>query len=313
MILEIATDPGQLVDDPGAEPLQQVPRADPGALQQARRTDRAGAQDDLAARLEALLAALPTDRQGPGAAVLEEHSLDFGMGQNRQVGALGDAAQEAFRGIPAHPAALVDLEVAAAFVVATVEILDAGDAGLRRRLLEGIEQLPGEPLAFYPPFAAGAVHFAGPGEMVLHPAEQRQQLSPAPARIAFGHPLVVVAGLATHVDHAIDRGASSEHLAARVLQGTTVEPGDLVGVEAPVGTRVADAVEVADGNVDPGIVVRAAGFQQQDTVGRVGGKPVGQQAAGRSGANDEVVVGIQYLGHGEPRLVILVMGRRTCG
>ncbi|MCY1186319.1 hypothetical protein D9M73_271810 [compost metagenome] len=65
--------------------------------------------------------------------------------------------------------------------------------------------------------------------------------------------------------------------------------------------------------MNPGVVVRATGFQQQDAIGRVGGKPVGQQATGRTGADDKVVIGIQYPGHGEPRLVVVFEGRRTGG
>ncbi|MNE37513.1 hypothetical protein D3C80_1313670 [compost metagenome] len=173
--------------------------------------------------------------------------------------------------------------------------------------------MPGQALAFHPPLAARAVQVAIPAEVILHLEEQRPQLFPAPAGVAFGGPAVVVTGLAAHVDHPVDRRAAAEHLAARVLQRTAVEAGDFVGVEAPVGTRVADAIEVADGNVNPGVVVRATGFQQQDAVGRVGGKPVGQQAAGGTGADDEVVVGIQYLGHGEPRFVVVFEGCRTGG
>ncbi|MCY1523107.1 hypothetical protein D9M68_579920 [compost metagenome] len=271
VVLEVAADTGHLMGHTDPQALQQCPRADAGALQQARRADGASSDDDLAARLEALLATLPMHQQGLRPALFEDHPLRLGAGQYRQVRPLADAAQETLRGVPAHPAALVDLEIAAAFVVAAVEVLDAGDAGLRRRLLEGIQQRPRQALALHPPFAAGAVQFADAAEMVLHAVEQRQQLLPAPARIALGHPLVVVAGLATHIDHAVDRGAATEHLAARVLQGAAVEAGHGIGCEAPVGARIADAVEVADGDVDPGVVVRPAGLQQQDAIGRVGG------------------------------------------
>lgn len=92
-----------------------------------------------------------------------------------------------------------------------------------------------------------------------------------------------------------------------------VEFGDFVGVEVLVGMWVVDVVEVVDGNVDLGIVVWVVGFQQQDVVGRVGGKLVGQQVVGRFGVNDEVVVGIQYFGYGEFCFVVFVMGCWICG
>ncbi|MDT4851734.1 hypothetical protein FQZ97_859280 [compost metagenome] len=131
--------------------------------------------------------------------------------------------------------------------------------------------MPGQALALHPPLAARAVQVAIPAEVILHPEEQRPQLFPAPAGVAFGGPAVVVAGLAAHVDHPVDRRAAAEHLAARVLQRAAGQTGYGFGVEAPVGARIADAVEVADGDVDPGVVVRPAGLQQQDAIGRVGG------------------------------------------
>ena len=43
------------------------------------------------------------------------------------------------------------------------------------------------------------------------------------------------------------------------------------------------------GNVDPRIAILAAGFQQQHGGLAIGGQPVGQHAAGRTGADDDEV------------------------
>src|SRR6185369_6198335 len=46
-------------------------------------------------------------------------------------------------------------------------------------------------------------------------------------------------------------------------------------------------------NMDPMVVVLAAGLQQQHRDGRVGGEPVRQQAAGGAGADDDVIIGAE--------------------
>ena len=80
--------------------------------------------------------------------------------------------------------------------------------------------------------------------------------------------------------------------AARIGEAAAVEAGLGGGLEAPVGARVAHQVEVADGDVDPVVVVLAAGLQQQHARVGIGREAVGQQAAGRARADDDVVVGI---------------------
>ena len=188
------------------------------------------------------------------------------------------------------PRLLVDLEIAAALVVAAVEVLGLGDARPRRpRLAECVEDLPVQALLLDPPFAAGAVQLVGPVEVVLGPLEVGQDVVPAPAGVAQLAPAVVVRGLAAHVDHAVDRRAAAQHLAARIIEHATAESRLGLGLEAPVGARIADAVEIADRDVDPGIVVLAAGLEQQDRYRGIGGQPVGEHAAGGAGADDDVV------------------------
>jgi hypothetical protein len=62
------------------------------------------------------------------------------------------------------------------------------------------------------------------------------------------------------------------------------------GLEAPVGAWVTDTKQVADGDMDPGVIVAATGFKQQHAVGGVGGQSVGQQATGGAGADDYEIV-----------------------
>ena len=58
--------------------------------------------------------------------------------------ATSGATSNGARRAPADAALLGHLEIAAALVVAAIEIVGFGDAGLRRCRLEGVEDLPGE-------------------------------------------------------------------------------------------------------------------------------------------------------------------------
>ena len=120
--------------------------------------------------------------------------------------------------------------------------------------------------------------------------EERQHVVPAPAGEPELAPVVVVGGLAAHVDHGVDGGGAADHLAARIVEAAAVEPRLRLGLEHPVGARIADGEEIADRDVEPDPVVPAAGLEQQHARSGIGGEPVRQHAAGRAGADDDVVV-----------------------
>ena len=209
--------------------------------------------------------------------------------------------------VPAPAVFLVDLEVAHALVVAAVEVVGGGDTGLHRRLSEGVQHLPAQALAVHAPFAAVAVParsfernraLAPVGHardaiqsiVILVRHEVGQAALPAPFVLArHGRPLVIVARLAAQVQHAVDAAAAAQHLAARVAQRAPVQAVGRLGLVEPVGARVADAVQVAHGDVHPVVVVLAAGLDQQHAPALVGRQAVGQQAAGGAGTDDDVV------------------------
>jgi len=89
---------------------------------------------------------------------------------------------------------------------------------------------------------------------------------------------------------AIEKLATGHH--ARMLELNLRRfAGVGLGLEAPVVDRVEHGLGVADGNVDPRIAVRRAGFQQEHRTAPVGGQAVRQHAAGGSGADDDVIPG----------------------
>ena len=207
-----------------------------------------------------------------------------------------DRPQEALRRAPPDAAPLVDLEIAGPLVVAGVEIRRAGNAEFLCGILEGVEHRPGQPLALHPPLAACPVQRRGAGVVVFRLPEEGQHVVPAPAAIPQLPPMVVVGSLAAHVDHAVDRRAAPQHLAAGVVQGPAVETGFRLGLHHPVGAGIAHALEIPDRNIDPMVAVAAAGFEQQHPVSRIGAQPVRQHAPRRPRPHDDEVVVSAELG-----------------
>ncbi|MNE27892.1 hypothetical protein D3C80_1213150 [compost metagenome] len=195
-------------------------------------------------------------------AVFQHYLVNQHIGQHGQVGTFEDRAQKGLGRVPANAGTLVDLKVSTALVIPGVEVSNAGDAALRRRFAERIEDRPGVALLLDPPLAFIAMGFAGAAKVVFAGLEQWQHILPGPSGIALLGPAIVVASLAAHVDHAVDGRTATEHLAPWITQGTAIEAGLRLGLETPVGAGIADAIEVAHRNVNPGVVVAPTGFEQ---------------------------------------------------
>src|SRR5207249_11116141 len=85
---------------------------------------------------------------------------------------------------------------------------------------------------------------------------------------------------------------AAEHLAAHRLDPPIVEPGLGLRVVAPVEHAVLPELAEPDRDVDQGIRVAPAGLQKQHADRRIGGEPIGENAARRSRADDDVVVAL---------------------
>src|SRR5262249_48433322 len=127
-------------------------------------------------------------------------------------------------------------------------------------------------------------------EMPFRALEVRHHVAPRPVAVAKRLPEVVVALLAAHVDHRVDGRAAAQHLAARISERAAVQSGLGDCLEAPIGSRVADRVEVAARDVDHEPVVLAARFDDQHAVPAVLGETIGEHAAGTPRADHDEVV-----------------------
>src|SRR5580700_10867852 len=115
MVLQVAPDTRPVHDAGDAERGQPLCRTNAGAMQYLRRTDRTGAENDLAfgAGLEHL--AISCEQNADGAAVLDDEAIGQHILFKAQICALQDRLEETAGGRPAAPVLLVDVEIADAF------------------------------------------------------------------------------------------------------------------------------------------------------------------------------------------------------
>src|SRR5437660_7310351 len=97
--------------------------------------------------------------------------------------------------------------------------------------------------------------------------------------------MVEILGLAADIDHAVDRGRAAEHLAARPEDAAVGSTGVGLGLVAPVDAGIGEGLAKAQWNVDPAVLVLAAGLEQHDPGGRVLAEPRRDRAARRSRAD----------------------------
>ena len=287
-----------------------------------RRANRSGTQHHRLARncLHTFIAVPHVHASASKASVGLRVDVQFGhlsRGPHFKIrSAIASGPQKRFGRVPAPTAFLVHFEIADTFVRAPVEVVGGGNTGLHRSLRKRIQHVPAQALFFNPPFPAcvavaqslvisalalfhhfrgrafGAVQFVRAEVMVFVHFEVGQAVIPTPTRVAGdGRPLVVVARLAAHVNHAVDAGATAQHLAARVAQAATIEARSGLSVIEPIGARVTYAIQIADRNMHPVVIVFAAGFDQQHPLGRVRAQAVGKQTTGGARADDDVVEG----------------------
>ena len=288
MVLQILADAGSIEQRCNSMLRQVRPGPDGRQHQQLRRADRARRQDHLAAAFRTSQHTILPPAHAGRTFPCEVDAFGEAAGFKPEILPVQHRLQETARGGPAPAHLLIDVEIADAFVVAGVEVRDGRDAVLVRRFATSVENFPGQPRLLDAPFAALCV-MPALEKMIDVLAEERPHVVPRPAGQAELAPLVVVGGLAEHVDHAVDRRRAADHLAARIVQRTAIETRLRLGLEQPVGARIADGIEIADRDVKPDPVVVAAGLQQQNALRWIGRQPVRQHAAGRARADDDKV------------------------
>ena len=131
--------------------------------------------------------------------------------------------------------------------------------------------------------------------VVLGFLEIGQYVAKRPAAVPGRRPVVVVEPVAAHVDHAVDGARSAQHLAARNIDRALRSLLLLGGPVAPVEPAMMHQEADGERNVNQRVAVAPARFDQAHAHAFVLAQAVGEDAAGRPGADDDVIERIRPL------------------
>ena len=182
---------------------------------------------------------------------------------------------------------------AEAFLLVAVQVVGMRVTGLNAGLDHGVVQRVVVVLRRgHADRAVAAVIFVGADVAAFRLPEIGQAVAVGPVvKAGLARPVVVIQRVAADIAHAVDQRGAAKPLAAPAFHAAVVHVRLGIGQEGPV---VAPALQrEGQGGRHLGAeveaVVRAAGFQQQDADAFVFGQPGGQDVAGRTGTDDDVV------------------------
>ncbi len=219
-------------------------------------------------------------------------------GEHREVRRVEHRPQERGRRALAH--AVLDRQLAVRDAVERlgVVVLVERDARLLRRADDRLQHGMRLVLRQHVRRPAGAVERRRAAVEVLGALEQRQHVVERPARVAEIRPRVVVAAMAAHVDHPVERARAAEHPAARPAQLAAGARRLRHRLVVPV-LRALPELEDARRIVDRRVLVHRAGLEEQDARARVD-EPPRDDGSGRSGADNDYVVAVRHLSPPSP-------------
>ena len=281
----------------GGDPrrLQPLGVSDAGKVQDLRRLDGPGAQQDLAVGQGRLHLAPLAEHvvDADGAPLLDANAGGAGPGLDGQVRALAHHRREIGLG-RAPPATVADghLIAAEALLLGPVEVVGQAMArlgtGLDDAAVEGMTLRPLPPADMQR--ALASMERGVPVLIAFGLAEIGQHVRIGPARQPHLPPLVIVPGMAADIDHAVDRRGAAQPLAPGPPQPAVVHVRLRLGPEAPVEVvLVLDQLPHAQRHAHQDGGVGTPGLQQQDLGVRVFGESGREHAAGASAADDHIV------------------------
>ncbi|MNQ40681.1 hypothetical protein D3C85_543400 [compost metagenome] len=217
------------------------------------------------------------------------------MGDHRQVRTAHGRAQVGVGGGAAHAILHRHVHGAEAFLHEAVGVVGLDIAGLGTGIDPGTVQRVLHVVAVggaqRPAIAAIGIAAL---LVALGPFEVRQAVAIAPIAGAELLPFVEVVGMATDVDQAVDRRRAAEHLAPRAMHAAPVETRFRLGFVAPVVLLGVHRDREGAGHLDQHAAVAAAELQHQHRGGGIRAEAIGQDAAGRTGTDDDVVITLSH-------------------
>ncbi len=92
--------------------------------------------------------------------------------------------------------------------------------------------------------------------------------------------MIVVGGLTTHIDHAVNRRAAAKKPSTRVVQRPSIQPWLRLSPKTPVHERVAHAIKITHRDMHPKVIAVAASFEKSNLVARVSAQAIREHTSG---------------------------------
>ena len=271
MVLKVLADTRQGVNDVDAKIAQGTRGTYAGGLQDLRRADHAGRNDQLAPGPELLDLTAPLDLDAAGAFAFHQDAPHHAICHQREIGSLQRRGEIGSGGARPEPAAPRLLVIADALVGPAVDVLAEGEADFvrgrddRAADLRRLGKLGNHQRPIGPP----RVVTGGLTTPALRLIEIRAHVLVGPAAIAELRPVIVIVGLAANIEQAVDRARSAEALAAREEDRAPARLRLRLGSIAPGYFRVVEKAQEAGRNVDQRMGVTSAGLDEQDAHRRI--------------------------------------------
>ena len=207
-----------------------------------------------------------------------------------KVPALPKAAQIGLGGVPADAVMDIALGDMNALLAKGVVIVDERQAvllaGRKKRL---IQRVLGR-AALDPHRTLAAAIWIGARREGLGLLEVGQAVGIGPAREAGRRPVVVIQRVAAHPVQPVDRGGAAQHAPARLIDLPPAQMRLRVRMIEPVEAIIAEGKSQGRGHLDRVVPVAGPGLEQEHGVSAFG-QARGDDCPGRSGSDDQVVVG----------------------
>src|SRR5262249_27921 len=127
--------------------------------------------------------------------------------------------------------------------------------------------------------------------LVLGATKIGQHILKTPAGIAELAPMIEIRRLAANIEKPVDGARAAQNFPARLDDAPVVDLGFRLPAIEPVHLGIGEQVAVTERDVNPDVAVVTAGFEQQNALAARGGQAIGEHAAGRASAYDDVIEG----------------------
>ena len=290
MVLQVSPHIRAIQNRLDTQALEVIRRPDPRKHQKLGRVDDTPGQDHLPVReRRGLMASL--NIMHPNSPLSLKHDLPGQRaGFDRQIRARKSRSKIRGRRAPAPRIADRKLVAPETFLFGSVEIRVGRIAGLDTGSHKRIEQIVVMACIADNQRSIAPMERISPAGIAFGAFEIGQHIRKGPARHTLLTPEVVIARMAADINHAVQRGRAPQRLAPGPEDSTIIQIGLGFGLVFPVVFRFRDDFRVADRNMDQGMGVARAGFQQQDSDGGISAQTVRQNTARTSRANDDKIV-----------------------